>query len=187
MTASFHFQIGDTVARYFFIAYLALALLVIFAAPAAFEDIPRPLAAWGKLLQIVVRVGSFSRITRFEAQAWLMLVVMWTFLPVAVWWVARGNWVVSPDRNGMPGVRRWWSCSRFYSWRCWCSWPCSNPRGWKARWREGAGREGGEFTDQVQPHHVSVVQRVGYRVWIPAGDVPRASEDLNMEHSPFFR
>jgi hypothetical protein len=87
----------------FVIAYLALALLVIFAAPAAFEDIPRPLAAWGKLLQgVVPSIGGFSRVTRFEAQAWLMLVAMWTFLPVAIWWVAKGDWVVSPDRNGMP-------------------------------------------------------------------------------------
>jgi hypothetical protein len=102
VTASFHSR-SAIQCVIFFIAYLALALLVVFAAPAAFEDIPWPLAAWGKLLQIVVpSIGGFSRITQFEARAWLMLVAMWTSLPVAVWWVARGNWVVSPDRNGMP-------------------------------------------------------------------------------------
>jgi hypothetical protein len=106
VTAGFHTR-STLHCTIFLIAYLALGLLVMSVAPAAFEDIPRPFALWGQLLQAVIpSIGGFSRVTRFEAQAWLMLVAMWTFLPVAIWWVARGDWVVSPDRNGMP-ARPW--------------------------------------------------------------------------------
>jgi len=92
----------------FLAVHLALAVLVVLAAPAAAADVPRPIELWGRLLQsIFPNVQGYSAVTTFETQAWLALVAMWTFMPVAIWWVARGNWVI-PDPNLTALRRRPW-------------------------------------------------------------------------------
>jgi hypothetical protein len=89
----------------FLAVHLALALLIVLNAPVAAADIPRPIELWGRLLQAVFpNVQGYSAITTFKTQAWLTLVAMWTFMPVSVWWVARGNWVL-PEPN-YPQLRR---------------------------------------------------------------------------------
>lgn len=67
-------------------------------APDDRESLPRLLEAWGGVLESVIpNVRGFSELVAFPAAAWLTLVVMWTLMPLSVWWVIRGDWVFQPN------------------------------------------------------------------------------------------
>ena len=82
----------------FLAAHCALAALLASVGPDNLDALPRALLAWGGFIESVIpNMHALSQLFEFSAAAWLTLVVMWTLMPLSVWWAMRGDWIFHPN------------------------------------------------------------------------------------------
>ena len=85
----------------FVVAHVAFAVICMWLAPSTRENIPAPIEWWGGIVDALIpNVSGWSSLTNFAPAAWFTLVILWTLLPLSVWWAARGDWVFEqPNRE----------------------------------------------------------------------------------------
>lgn len=82
----------------------AIAISTALIAPASDADVPAWLGIWISLVSMAIpSVDGYASFVSFGTQTRVTLAVMWTLLPIATWWVIRGDWVVDPN---MEQIRR---------------------------------------------------------------------------------
>ena len=82
----------------FIAAHCVLAAVLASVGPNDLESLPRVLLAWGGFIESVIpNMRALSQLFDFSASAWLTLVVMWTLMPLSVWWAIRGDWIFHPN------------------------------------------------------------------------------------------